>query len=239
MTIAVCDANERDRSFLIRALEQNLCKVLPEAECPEIQAFQNTELLLGAMERRSFDVVFLGIAMPAMNGMEAARVLRARRYRGAILFVAETPAYGAESYEVDALYYLVKPYTEAQLRAALRKFPEHLQEVVLPSISVVSNRVKRQLLLRDIVWIEAGDHCAQIHTFAETLRTGRLLSDLYGAVCEVGRFVKCNRGCVVNIDYVVRCDSEFVYLRTGERILMNLRNSRKIRQQIHDYLAQI
>ena len=77
------------------------------------------EALRGLHEMTDVDVAFLDIQMQELNGLELARVLGARAPR--IVFTTAFPQYALESYKVDALDYLVKPFNyEEFLRAATR-----------------------------------------------------------------------------------------------------------------------
>jgi DNA-binding LytR/AlgR family response regulator len=78
------------------------------------------EALQGLHEHAgSVDVAFLDIQMQELNGLELARVLGPRAPR--IVFTTAFPQYALESYKVDALDYLVKPFNyEEFLRAATR-----------------------------------------------------------------------------------------------------------------------
>ena len=56
-----------------------------------------------------YDIIFMDIKMPNMNGMEGARWLREKDSRVKLVFVTSMAQYAAKGYEVDATDFLIKP----------------------------------------------------------------------------------------------------------------------------------
>ena len=97
------------------------------------------EALRGLHELENVEVIFLDIQMPDLNGLELARVLdRGRPGTGPrIIFTTAYNQFALESYRVDALDYLVKPFNyEEFLRAATKAhaYAELLQTPVAPTL---------------------------------------------------------------------------------------------------------
>lgn len=57
-----------------------------------------------------WDIVFMDIEMPNMDGMEAAHRLRAVDSEVILIFVTNMAQFAAKGYEVDALDYIIKPF---------------------------------------------------------------------------------------------------------------------------------
>ena len=71
-----------------------------------------------------YDLIFMDIGMPGLDGMEAAVRLRAMDSVTPLIFVTSMVQYAVRGYEVDALDFVVKPVRyptfELKLRRALR-----------------------------------------------------------------------------------------------------------------------
>ena len=65
--------------------------------------------LLHHYERGVFDVIFLDIEMPGINGMETATQIRRIDDAVALVFVTHLAQFAVQGYEVQASDYIIKP----------------------------------------------------------------------------------------------------------------------------------
>ena len=115
MRIAVCDDEERFRQDIrkhIDALYGSLDVV--------VDSFSGGKQLIDAFQIRPYDMVFLDIEMPEMDGITLAKKLRSISENIYIVFLTGHVEYALEGYEVNALRYLTKPVQESKLREVLR-----------------------------------------------------------------------------------------------------------------------
>src|SRR5262249_22646424 len=70
----------------------------------------------------TFDIVLLDLVMPAMNGLDAARALRARGYRAPIIAISAdaSPETLAASIDAGCNTHLCKPFEPTDLTASIR-----------------------------------------------------------------------------------------------------------------------
>jgi DNA-binding LytR/AlgR family response regulator len=152
---------------------------------------------------RPFDVVFLDVRMPGINGLELARVLRRFEMPPAVVFVSayETGAVGA--FELKALDYLMKPVSRRRLAEALSRVREARgapasaapdDVVPLPTLRGGTRLVPRE----SILFLQAeGDYVRVICDEERFLMRGRV-SELARRWRPYG-FVQVHRGYVANL----------------------------------------
>ena len=102
--VAIC---ENDLAYIEKEkklIESYLCK---HEIGSEIVTFTSSEELIKTYAN-SFDIIFLDIEFPGMNGIEAAKWLRDKGTRSFIIFISAYTEYLSEGYKVEAHRYLLK-----------------------------------------------------------------------------------------------------------------------------------
>ena len=85
------------------------------------------EEALAAIQDLRPDVVFLDIQMPGRDGFGVIRELAALGRQPACVFVTAHPSHALEAYDVDAVDYLHKPFSDARLRCTIQRVVRHLR----------------------------------------------------------------------------------------------------------------
>lgn len=150
-----------------------------------------------------FDVIFLDVQMPHMDGFMTAREIRRTDPAVLLLFLTNAAQYAINGYEVDALDYIVKPLQYETFRMkfdkVLRLLATHQGKSIL-----ISRRGETQKVRTDrICYIEIFNHQLIYHTidgdFSQTGSTS--LQSLEQELSDNG-FVRCHNGYLVNLQYV-------------------------------------
>lgn len=120
LSIAVCDDNQENRLSLRWLLESILENQKIEHA---IYEFSSGETLLPWMQKHhnEIDLLFLDIEMGKVNGMEAAKALRAYNDVLQIVFVTGFSDYVFDGYGVGALGYIMKPVKREQLETIISR----------------------------------------------------------------------------------------------------------------------
>ncbi|HLH55861.1 MAG TPA: LytTR family DNA-binding domain-containing protein [Verrucomicrobiae bacterium] len=75
---------------------------------------------ISSIQSRQPDVIFLDVQMPEVNGFDVLRALRPEQLP-AVIFVTAHDTHAVQAFEVHALDYLLKPFTQERLQQALRR----------------------------------------------------------------------------------------------------------------------
>lgn len=111
-----------------------------------LEVFEKGQEALEWVKEHAIDVAFLDIEMPVMNGIELAKKLREINNNIRIIFVTAYAQYALDAFGVDAIGYLLKPYTsediEKQLKKAfyVRNIPKtDIQIKTMPNLQILVN----------------------------------------------------------------------------------------------------
>ncbi|HWT16197.1 MAG TPA: LytTR family DNA-binding domain-containing protein [Patescibacteria group bacterium] len=164
-----------------------------------------------AHESAPVDVILLDIAMPRMDGLEAARHLSALESPPAVIFCTAFDEHALAAFEAHAVDYLVKPVSRERLRIAIeraRKFTadqvRRIGDDVKPqSRSHICARIRGSLRLvpvGEIAYFLAEDKYVVVHHDNGEVLIEESLKALEDEFSE--RFVRIHRNCLVAIDRI-------------------------------------
>lgn len=182
---------------------------------------------VASIARHRPDLVLLDIQMPGLNGFEILEKLPVERFPE-IIFVTAYDQYAIRAFEIHALDYLLKPFTDARFYAALAHAKQHLVSNLIQAASrqlldlaeyyagaklerpPASNGYLSRFLIRsngrvdlinvaDVDWIEAEGNYALIHVNGKASPLREKISDLETKL-DPQRFIRIHRSLMVQVD---------------------------------------
>lgn len=173
----------------------------------------NAREALRLIEALEYDVIFLDVQMPGMNGLELARQLKEREEPPRLVFVTAHENYALPAFETRAVDYLLKPFDDERLAETVRRLREvkgHTRPVTedergnrQPLNWVMAERDDRQVpvALQEIVYIFSEGYNVMIQTHSERLLTRYTLQELTDRLPR-DQFFRCHRSYLVNLSQV-------------------------------------
>jgi two-component system LytT family response regulator len=171
--------------------------------------------------------------MPEIDGLEIASRLTAGY--PAVVFVTAFSEYAAQAFDVRAVDYVVKPFSDARFRDAVTRAKERVLErrgriggavEDLPYLDRLVARDAGRLVViptAHVVWIEAQDYYVRIHAASRRHMLRATLASLESRL-DPARFIRVHRAAIVNLS-AVRSIEEAGGLRltmaTGETIVVS------------------
>lgn len=199
---------EKLRGFLERYAQENELSF-------DIAVFSDAVMFLDSY-KRVYDMVFMDIEMPFMNGMEAAKRLRMVDQQVILIFVTNMAQYAVKGYEVDALDYLVKPVHygdfELKLRRAVARREEGQEAIVVARQSGFL-----RLRLQEIRYIEVQGHTLFFHTETGSVNGSGTLLETEEKLKGKG-FLRCNKCYLVNQKHIVGVQGYTLLMTGGEEL---------------------
>lgn len=221
MNIAIIDDIASDAEQLKRIITS----YFENRQIPtEIRYFSSAEAFFDDYRPGNFQILFLDIYMDGITGMEAARRIRNQSDDCILVFVTTSSEFAVESYDVNAAYYLLKPFQPEKLCQILDSF--RLKESLHARyIEIISDRVPVRVPLHSILHTDAGPLRSYLtfHKFEEQIR-------------DCHNFLSCYRGCMVNMDRIQEATDDGFLLDNGETVQIRKRGSAAIRKAYLQYL---
>ena len=235
MTIAIVDDIAEERILLRTRLENILDQKNVEFHCYE---YENGEAFLKASKEHDFTVLFLDIYMDGMTGMEAAKKLRKTNTDCLLVFTTTSTDHALEGFQVRALHYLVKPYSENDISALTDEILSRIPDSG-KYIDVKVNGSNIQIPFRKIIYAEHFSHMIHIHTAGERELVTRQSFDSFITSLKMdSRFYRCNRGVVINLEHAVDFDGSGFRLDNGSNVSVSRKLLKNARQTFMEFLFQ-
>ncbi len=200
ISIALVDDNKKDlaimQNYLSTAKESGAFDFTVDSYTDSLEFIENY--------KGNYDVVFLDIEMPHLDGMELARKLRRTGSECCIIFITNMPQYAVQGYEVDAIAYLIKPVRYFNFTQVLKKSIERVKKRREEDVSIVINTRQEVKVLPSstILYVEVESHNLVFHTTdGGELRTRDSLKALEERLVGMN-FCRCNSCYLVNLRYV-------------------------------------
>lgn len=175
---------------------------------------------LDALEKlrlENFDLVFLDIQMPELNGMDFLKILDKK---AEVILTTAYSEYALESYDYEVLDYLLKPISfERFYKSVLKILSEQSinEEVKVPNfffVKIDSQQVK--IFCEDILYIESIKDYVNIKTEKQEFIYLETLKSLETKLPE--NFERAHKSFIVNLDKIIKFSSRNLMLINGKEI---------------------
>lgn len=231
--IGICD----DRAEDIVRIEEALRAAVTRTGLPlqlVCRSFQNGEDLYAATRRETFDLFFLDIEMPGMDGFELAEKLGRDCPLAYLVFVSWYKNYVYDSPEYSPIWFVRKEALEQDTFKALRKYLR-MAALVRISCKLKEGYGFRELFARDIMYIEGSGHSLRVR------QTDGSWMKKYGSLKSVEEelegcnFLRIHKNYLVNQKYIKEVGTMEVLLTNGDILEMGRDRKKKIREAMRRY----
>lgn len=194
-----------------------------------LDGFNSAESASVYLQNTEVDLIFLDINMPGINGIEFARTIPKTTL---VIFTTAYSQYAVDSYELDAVDYLVKPIDITRFRKAVEKAITYhallideenriVEKVADDYIFVKTDRRFYKVNLADILFIEGLKDYIIIQMQNSRIITRMTIKNIYEWLPKEV-FIRINRSYIVNKDKIDSFDNNDVYIQKYEIAIGNV-----------------
>lgn len=191
---------------------------------------------LKAIQQHQPDIVFLDVQMPKINGFEMLELVEELP---AVIFTTAFEEHAIRAFEVNAIDYLLKPFSKERFDKALQKWLDrHAADELQQTTALLetaaasptqSNRVvvkingKIKIIpVMDIHYLEAADDYVKIVTPEGTFLKNKTMQ-FFEKSLDPQQFARVHRSYMLNVNQVTRIEpyekeNHLAILKTGAKV---------------------
>lgn len=198
------------------------------------------------------DLIFLDIQMPKLNGFEMLELIE---QPPAIIFTTAFDQYALKAFDVNAMDYLLKPFSEERFSEALdkaKKIIGNLEETKKNFDKIINSNFKQKEFLERIViksgskitfvpideikYIEAQDDYTMLYTSKGKFLKQKTMK-FFEESLNPENFVRIHRSYIVKVDEVKQLEllekeTYYVILNNGTKLSVSKTGYKKLKELI-------
>lgn len=206
-----------------------------------VGSFNSAATASDFMEQNVVDLVFLDIQMPGITGIEFARTISKRTL---VIFTTAYTEYALDSYEVDAIDYLIKPVEAERFQKAVDKAlsyhslllkeekdekeekeaqeeKEAMETIVAAEYFFVkAERRYFKVNYSDILFIEGLKDYVILQLNDQRIITRMSLKAIFDLLPK-SLFLRVNKSYIVNTNYIESFDNNDIFIKSYEIAIGN------------------
>ena len=201
----------------------------------EVRLFPNPEVFYFDLEEGfHYDICFLDIEMPQMNGLDLAKKIRESAQATYLVFITSYLQYAVEGYEVKAFSYIPKNLLEEKLEATLLGIFGEMQEKNEKYYFVETNSRFERIEYKEIIYVYKNNKNAVFVLKDREVPVRKTLQEVFLQL-DSEEFICIERGYIVNIEHIIKLENKEITLRNGKKFQVGRTHIREVKETIHGY----
>ena len=173
-----------------------------------VTSFRNGLKAFEYISKQPVDLVFLDINMPHISGIFLSKMLPKHIK---IIFTTAYSEFAVESYEIQAIDYLMKPIS-------LERFTKSISRVLSTNEQLIENKQKvvlvksgfetYRLLSEDILYLEKDSNYVNYHCENQKIMARETIQESLAKLPDI--FIQSHKSYIINIEKIVSYDKNFI-----------------------------
>jgi len=221
MRIVIVD----DDMFFSETLEKTIKYYYEQIKEPvSVNQYSKGSILLDELSMgRSYDIYFLDVEMPGINGLDLARRIKNIEADADIVFVSAFTKYAVPSYKIRACYYILKEEYKVEVPVILKRIWQERLDKVEDYYVIQNIAYGKRIQVNDIIYLmREKKYVIFCCVNGKEYKERGSLGDVY---CRLphDRFVYIDRGYIINLKHVSDWEGNIIRLYSGVELIASRR----------------
>ncbi|MGG3622232.1 LytTR family DNA-binding domain-containing protein [Bacillus gobiensis] len=230
-TVVVAENNEELRKELVTFMKYNGFTIMAEAK-----SGKETKKYVQNLRPQ---VLFVDIKMPDGDGYAIAKELRLQIPDLRIVFITGTTEFAYQAYEIEAVDYVVKPFSHERLYQCFKRIDKSFEPSqttrFLPRLSIRSRNIVEVIDQEEIIFISTENKSTQIMVAGKPTKEIRTLDSLKNMEekLDPSIFLRTHKSYIINIKHISRIEP------SGQTYVVFFKNTSKMAFVSRNYLSNL
>lgn len=184
----------------------------------------------------SYDLVFLDIQMPELDGFNVARELKNRNSKVVIFFVTAFNEYQDDAMDLQVFRFFEKPFDVKRLYSSLDKAMEYIDGSYV-DVFIYNNKEHKRILVDEIIYIKRENRKNYLYTKDGEYIVRESIEE-WNDMLPTTFFCLVHKSFLVNLHYVTRYNYTELYLNETIRIPVAPRKQAEVHKAWFNYLKR-
>jgi DNA-binding LytR/AlgR family response regulator len=228
--VVVAEDNEKIRNELVAFLDGNGFNIIAETESGKETKTQ--------VQNLRPQVLFADIDMPDGDGYTVAKELRLQFPDLRIVFITGTSDFASLAYDIEAVDYVVKPFSQERLYQCLKLIDKSFsaaQSQSLPRLTIRNRNIVEVIDQEEIIFVSAQNKSTQIMIGRKPTIEIKTLEPLktLEARLDPSIFLRTHKSYIINIKHISRIEP------SGQTYVVFFKNTSKMAFVSRNHLSSL
>jgi two-component system, LytTR family, response regulator len=184
-----------------------------------LEQFYNAKEALTYLKQNPVDLIFLDINMPHLSGLEMMDGLQRKPH---VIFTTAYADYAVDSYNYNAVDYLLKPFDFERFQIAIDKVEKRLDEFRQQNqfIFIKDSFKNIKIEYEEILFVKGSGNYLDIFTNNKSYSPRMTFSELVEKL-PTAQFIRIHQSYIVNILHILKIENNHVYVTTHKLPISN------------------
>ena len=223
--------------------DKNYIKVIEEKIKPFISCRDKIHLFTEPNDYKKFlnssnfvDIVIMDIELGGTSGIDLAVQTNYSSPYARIIYLTSYIKYVSDVYQSDHIYFIEKNHIDDYLPMAIKKAKKVIEKNNNTILSISWNKVRSDILIKDIIYIERKKRTSIIYTSEKNYKTAHSLNILVKMLNE--DFVIIHKSYLVNMNYIKTINSFDIILKNNKSIPLSRSHRQMVKNKYTDFLIR-
>lgn len=201
----------------------------------QIMTFSNPQLFYYELdEKADYDICFLDIEMPELNGIVLAEKLREYNKSTYLVFVTSYFEFAAHGYSLKAFDFIQKSLLDEKLSLVLTGIILEMKRTENRFYCIETDVRLQRIEYKEIIYLYKSNKNTVIVSMEDEIQVRKPLQTVFQEL-NSEEFIWVERGYIINLEHIMGMNGRDIRLRNGTVIRAGKARARLIKESIHDY----